>query len=61
MDKLQKNFKNIQNVEINGDYILVSYRTRMGNIGMEDGNLSNPSPRLAWLIEKAKEAGKIRK
>jgi len=59
MDKLQKNFKAIKSVKVDGDYIIIHYVTRMGNIGNEDGSLSNPHERLAWLIEKAREAKKL--
>ena len=60
MDKMTKNFKSIQSVERDGDYILIHYRTRMGNVAAEDGSYSEPSERLGWLIRKAREAGKIR-
>jgi len=59
MDKMQKNFKSIHSVVRDQDYILISYRTKAGNIGQEDGSLSSPHARLAWLIERAKEVKKL--
>lgn len=59
MDKMQENFKTIKSVRVDGDYILITYTTKRGNQGNEDGSKNNPHPRLAWLIEKAREAGKL--
>jgi hypothetical protein len=60
IDKLQKNFKKVHSVKSDGDYILITYQTKMGNLGYEDGSKSHPTPRLEWLMEKAREAGKMK-
>lgn len=59
MDKLQENFKAIKSVKIDGNYILITYTTKRGNQGNEDGDKNNPHVRLSWLMEKAREAGKL--
>lgn len=71
---IQRNFRKLQRVEVlkgaaqvrspegvtTADLVQVFYYTRMGNIGVCEGLLANPSPELAWLLERAKEAGKLK-
>jgi hypothetical protein len=60
LDRLIKGFKSVKSVKVDGDYIEIYYMTRMGNVGNSDGDKNHPSEMLAWLMEKAREAGKLR-
>lgn len=60
-DIVRRNFKAIWKIERRGDYVAIYYTTKQSSTRpmVEDGFLSYPHERLTFLIEKAREAGKL--